>query len=170
MKKILTLFAIVGLVAFSSCSSDDDGPDNDTIPQAFEIQQNFINDAADGYIISEPFSKFIGGELYQDESILVYRLEGTNASGSDIWQLIPRTVFFSNGDELDYDYNFSKQGFTIFAGGNYNLSTRPAFLTNQVFRFVIIPSNLLASVNKNNYLDVMKTLKLNESQIKNVKL
>lgn len=166
MKKILTLFAVVGLMAFSSCSNDD--TDNDTIPQAFEIQTSFSFNNVDGYIISDDFARYLGGDLFQDESVLVYRLEGTNSSGSDIWQLIPRDVYFSNGESITYDYNFSRQSFTIFVGGD-NIANRPAYLNNQVFRFVIIPSVLASTVNKSNYLDVMKAAKLNESQVKNIK-
>jgi len=169
MKKILTLFAVAGLMAFSSCSNDDNNVDNDTIPQAFEVQASFGFNATDGFIISDNFSKYLGGNLYNDESVLVYRLEGTNASGSDIWQLIPRDVYFANGESITYDYNFSIQSFTIFVGGD-NIANRPAYLNNQVFRFVIIPSVLASTVNKSNYLDVMKAAKLNESQVKNIKL
>jgi hypothetical protein len=168
MKKILTLFAVVGLIAFSSCTGPEGPPGKDAlVPQAFEIKTNFSFNATDGYIISDSFSKYLGGDLYQDESVLVYRLEGTNASGSDVWQLIPTSVFFPNGDSITYDYNFSKQAFTIFVGGD-NTAGKPTYINNQVFRFVIIPADFGVAVNKSNYLDVMKTLKLNESEIKKV--
>lgn len=167
MKKILTLFAVVGLIAFSSCEGPEGPPGKDALmPQAFEIQTSFSFNSTTGYIISDSFAKYLGGPLYQDESVLVYRLEGTNSSGSDIWQLIPTDVYFSNGASITYDYNFSKEGFTIFVGGD-NIANRPTYLNNQVFRFVIIPADFGASLNKSSYLDVMKTLNLKESQIKN---
>ncbi|MFP3670670.1 hypothetical protein SB717_36915, partial [Priestia sp. SIMBA_032] len=75
--------------------------------------------------------------------------------------MIPRDVYFSNGESITYDYNFSIQSFTIFVGGD-NIASRPAYLNNQVFRFVIIPSYLASTVNKSNYLEVMKAAKLNE--------
>ena len=170
MKKILTLFAIVGLVAFSSCSSDDDGPDNDTYPVAFEIKNvNLARSGADNYYkISNTFSNEIGSALYDDETVLVYRLSDVVDSNTPIWQLIPRTIYFDDDNELDYDYDFSKIDFVISARGTYNLITKPDFINNQTFRVVVVPSNLLASINKDNYLDVMKTLKLNENQIKQV--
>jgi hypothetical protein len=170
MKKILTLFAIVGLVAFSSCSSDDDGPDNDTYPVAFEIKNvNFTRAGADNYYeISNTFSNEIGTALYDDETVLVYRLSDVINSNTPVWQLIPRTVYFDDNNELDYDYDFSKVDFVISARGTYNLLNKPSYINNQTFRVVVVPSNLLASINKNNYLDVMKTLKLKEDQIKQV--
>lgn len=171
MKKILTLFAVVGLMAFTSCEGPEGPPgrdgENALMPQAFEIETNFSFNPTDGYIISDSFSKYLGGDLYKDESVLVYRLEGTNSAGSDVWQLIPTSVFFANGESITYDYNFSIQSFTIFVGGD-NIGGRPAYINNQVFRFVIIPADFGASLNKSNYLEVMKALNLNESQVKNV--
>ena len=168
MKKILTLFAVVGLIAFSSCEGPEGPPGRDgqdaLMPVAFEIKTSFSFNNTDGYIISDSFSKYLKTDLFQDESVLVYRLEGTNNSGSDVWQLIPTTVYFANNESITYDYNFSKQAFTIFVGGD-NVAGRPAYINNQVFRFVIIPADFNLSVNKSNYLEVMKAVKLSESQI-----
>lgn len=170
MKKILTLFAVVGLMAFSSCSNNDD-VDNDTIPQAFEIKNtNFTFNAQDGYNIYGTFQNWVGGELFNDETVLIYRLKGTIDSQTPVWQLIPTTLFFDNGDEITYDYDFSKEDFKIYVGANFNLSASSQFVTNQTFRIVIIPSYLASTVNKSNYLDVMKAAKLTESQVKNIKL
>ncbi|MCR4030389.1 MULTISPECIES: hypothetical protein [Flavobacterium] len=173
MKKILTLFAVVGMMAFSSCSNDDD-VDNDTIPQAFEVRnQNFTvkpQSPLEGLTIYGTFYDYVGGDLFNDETVLIYRLKGTIDSQTPIWQLIPTTLFFDNGDEITYDYDFSKEDFKIYVGANFNLSASSTFATNQTFRIVIIPSVLASSVNKANYLEVMKAAKLSESQIKNIKL
>jgi len=170
MKKILTLFAVVGLMAFSSCSNDDNEIDNDTIPEAFEIKNVNLAKVADNlYTLESTFQFEIGGNLYDDETILVYRLTGTVNSNTPIWQLIPRTIYLDNGNELDYDFDFSKVDFVISARGTYNLLNTPNYINNQTFRIVIIPSYLASTVNKNNYLEVMKAAKLNESQIKNIK-
>lgn len=173
MKKILTLFAVVGLMAFSSCSNNDD-VDNDTIPQAFEVRnQNFTvrpQNPAEGLTIYGTFNNYVGGDLFNDETVLIYRLKGTIDSQTPVWQLLPTTLFFSNGDEITYDYDFSKEDFKIYVGANFNLSASSQFVTNQTFRIVIIPSVLASTVNKNNFLEVMDAAKLNESQIKTIKL
>ncbi|RXM47497.1 hypothetical protein [Flavobacterium sp. YO12] len=170
MKKILTLFAVVGLIAFTSCEGPEGPPGLDApMPVAFEIETSFSFNTTDGYIISDSFSKYLKTDLYQNESVLIYRLEGVNNSGSDVWQLIPTTVFFPNGDSITYDYNFSKQAFTIFVGGD-NVAGKPSFINKQVFRFVVIPADFGVSVNKSNYFEVMKALNLNESQIQEIKL
>lgn len=166
MKKILTLFAVVGLFAFSGCSNNDD---NDTIPQAFEIKnKNFSFNAEDGYNIYGTFQSWVGGDLFADETILIYRLKGTLDAQTPIWQLIPATLYLNNTDEVTYDYDFSKEDFKIYVGANYNMASTSEFVNNQTFRIVIVPSVLASTLNKNNYLDVMKTLKLNESEIKKV--
>ncbi|REH02011.1 hypothetical protein [Flavobacterium aquicola] len=174
MKKIITLLTIVGLMVFSSCEGPEgppgmpgqDGLDG-AVPVAFEIKKSFFKDAVDGYIISEDFSTYIEGDLFDNETVLVYRLEGINNSGSNVWQLIPTTVFFSNGDSITYDYNFSKEAFTIFVGGD-NVAGKPVYINNQVFRFVIIPADFGIAVNKSNYLEVMKALNLDESKIQQI--
>lgn len=169
MKKILTLFAVVGLFAFSGCSSDDTEGDGDTYPVAFEIKNVNLGRVADNYYeLSNDFRNELGTDLYDDETVLVYRLTGTINSNTPVWQLIPRTVYLDNGEELDYDYDFSKIDFVISARGTYNLLNTPSYINNQTFRVVVVPSNLLGSVNKNNYLDVMSALNLKESQVKNI--
>ncbi|MCV2487189.1 hypothetical protein OD917_19810 [Flavobacterium sp. SH_e] len=175
MKKILTLFAVIGLVAFTSCEGPEGPPGRDGIgAEAFEIEASFSFNTTDGYIISDSFGKYLGGDLFQNESVLVYRLEGTTSSGSDVWQLIPTDVYFSNGESITYDYNFSIQAFTIFVGGD-NIANRPAYINNQVFRFVIIPADFGTgkSVNKADYSDynaVIKKYNIDDSNVKRVKL
>lgn len=171
MKKIITLLAVFGILSFQSCTVTDNDPgiDNDTIPQAFEIKnKNFSYNASDGFYIYDTFNNRLGGDLYDDETVLIYRLTGTLNSSTPIWQLIPRTIYLSGGREIDYDYDFSKKDFTIYASGNYDLELTPEFLDNQTFRIVILPSNLLSSVDKNNYNEVMTVLKINESQVQSV--
>ncbi|RED26357.1 hypothetical protein BD847_0275 [Flavobacterium cutihirudinis] len=178
MKKILTLFAVIGLIAFSSCEGPEGPPGppgRDGIgAEAFEIEASFSFNTTDGYIISDSFSKYLGGDLFQDESVLVYRLEGTNNANSDVWQLIPRDVYFENGESITYDYNFSKQAFTIFVGGD-NIANRPNFINNQVFRFVIIPADFGTgkSVNKVDFSDynaVIKKYNIDDSNVKKFKI
>ncbi|MFH6997127.1 hypothetical protein ACHRVZ_04285 [Flavobacterium sp. FlaQc-57] len=172
MKKILTLFAVVGLFAFSSCEGPEGPPGQDALmPEAFEIKNVNLGKFADNeYNLKSTFQFEVGGPLFDDETVLIYRLTGTIDSSTPIWQLIPNTVYFDNGTRLSYDFDFSKIDFVITAKGNYNLSSTPGYINNQTFRVVIVPSKLAASVNKNNYLEVMAAAKLSESQIQKVNL
>lgn len=172
MKKIMTLFAFVSFLAFSSCTTTNDlHEDNDTFPEAFEIKNvNLARVADNEYNLESTFQYEIGGNLYDDETVLVYRLTSLINSTTPVWQLIPRTIYFTNGDELDYDYDFSKVDFVITARGTYNLLNTPSYINNQTFRVVIVPSALAATMDTSNYTEVMNTLKISESQVQKVKL
>jgi len=106
-------------------------------------------------------------KLFPGDVILIYRLSGTINSTTPIWQPIPRTLFLTQG-ELDYDFDFSQEDFTIYAGGTYNLATTPEYLNNQTFRIVIVPGDLVSSLNTNNYLDVINALNIKESQVQKI--
>lgn len=171
MKKILTLFtAVIGLIAFSSCEGPEGPPGADGLTgQAFEIlNKNFSYNNDDGYNIYGTFQGYVNGNLFDDETVLIYRLKGTIDAQTPVWQLIPTTLYLNNTDEVTYDYDFSKEDFKIYVGANYNIASTPEFINNQSFRIVIIPSILASTVNKNNYLEVMKAAKLNESQVQKI--
>lgn len=173
MKKILTLFAVVGLIVFSSCEGPEgppglDGPKGDPgfTSEVFELKNiNFSINTAKSYKIYQKLNPVI----FNSDVILIYRLAGTIDSNTPIWQQIPRTLYTSKG-ELDYDFDFSKQDFTIYADGNYDLSLTPEFLNNQTFRIVIVPGTFSnKSVNKPDYSDynaVIKKYNIDDSNVK----
>ena len=171
MKKILTLFAVVGMMAFSSCSNDDD-VDNNTISEVFQISNvNFDFNNVDGYNISRELDPL----LYDEDVILIYRQIGfISGSNAPIWQLIPRTIYLQQG-ELDYDYDFSNEHFIIYARGTYDLELTPQYLDNQTFRIVIVPgspSGTAKSVNKPDYSDynaVIAKYGIDDSKVKELK-
>ncbi|MFH6966798.1 hypothetical protein [Flavobacterium sp. FlaQc-28] len=171
MKKILTLFAVVGLIAFTSCEGPEGPPGRDALmPEAFEISNVNLGRVADNeYNLKSTFKFEIGDNLFDDETVLIYRLTGVINPTTPVWQLLPRTIYFNDGNELDYDYDFSKVDFIITARGTYNLLTKPEYIQNQTFRVVIIPSDLAKTVNTSNFSEVMSAAKLNESQIQEIK-
>nr|WP_315175510.1 hypothetical protein [uncultured Flavobacterium sp.] len=165
MKRIITLFAIVGMIAFSGCTTTDD-LDSDTIAEVFELKNiNFDFNATDGYTIY----RTLNPQIFPSDVILIYRLTGTIDASTPVWQQIPRTLYTSQG-ELDYDFDFSKEDFTIYAGGNYNLALTPQFLNNQTFRIVIVPGSFSKTLDTNNYISVMKALNLKENQVQQIRL
>ena len=166
MKKIITILAVIGMFSLQGCTTTTDSNyvDNDTIAEVFELKNiNFVFDSTDGYIIYQKLTPTI----YDSDVILIYRLAGTLNSNTPIWQPIPRTLFLSQG-ELDYDFDFSKEDFTIYAGGTYKFSLTPQYLNNQTFRIVIVPGSFAASVDTHNYNAVMSALKIKENQIQKI--
>ena len=173
MKKCIALLTVIGIFSLESCTINevDTAVDDNIIPQAFEIKNiDFRYNTADGFYIYNTFQREFGSDLYNEETVLIYRLTGVINSSTPIWQLIPRTIYLSSGREIDYDFDFSKKDFTIYARGNYDLELTPDFLDNQTFRIVILPSNLVSSLNTTNYVEVMKTINLKESQVKHMNL
>lgn len=171
MKKISTFLAAIVIIVISSCEGPQGPPGFDgldgqdgVIAEVFELKNvNFSYNATDGYTIF----RVLDPKIFDSDIVLIYRMTGTIDASTPIWQLIPRTLFLSQG-ELDYDFDFSKEDFTIYAGGTYDLSLTPQYINNQTFRIVIVPGSFSASINKNNYADVMAALNVKESQIQHI--
>ncbi|PKB15639.1 collagen-like protein [Flavobacterium sp. 5] len=182
MKKIILLLAVFGIVTFSSCEGPEGPPGQDGfdgqdgqkgepgfVSEVFELRNiNFSLDPNNGYIIYQKLNPV----LYNGDVLLIYRLAGTIDSATPIWQQIPRTLFLTQG-ELDYDFDFSKEDFTIYAGGTYNLSTTPSYINNQTFRIVIVPGpatvtgkSASTKVDLSDYNAVIKAYNIDDSKVK----
>lgn len=138
MKKYFTLIlvAIFSLVAVSCDSRNDDVivQDNDTYSKVLDINNvNFSYNTTDGYFISRSFTK----PLVSTDVVLIYRKSGATSDGSTVWQAIPRTLYLMDGDELDYDFDYSRNDIMIYANGNYDIATTPQFLNNQDRKSVV---------------------------------
>jgi len=172
MKKIFILFAVVGLVAFSSCEGPEgpQGPEGPVGPVAevFELNNvSFSYNATDGYNIYQKLNPVI----FDSDVLLIYRLTGTIDANTPIWQQIPRTVYTSRGD-FDYDFDFSREDFSIYARGNYDLALTPEYINNQTFRIVIVPGDFSnKSTVKPDYSDyyaVIKKYNIDDSNVKRI--
>lgn len=169
MKRILLFLAVVGLTTLSSCDGDrgPQGPpgpsDGDTIAEVFELQNvNFQLNQNNEYTIFQNLNPVI----FDSDNILIYRMAGTINAQTPVWQLIPRTLFLDEG-ELDYDFDFSRVDFTIYAGGTYNIATTPQFIQNQTFRIVIVPGYFSknSELDFNDYNSVIKAFNIDDSKI-----
>lgn len=171
MKKIILLFAIVGATVFSSCEGPEGprgvaGP-NSEVFELFNVNFGFNND--DGYNIYQSLNPMIT----DSDVLLIYRLVGTLDPQTPIWEQIPNTRYLDAGREVHYDFDFSREDFKIYAGGNFNLSTEPDFINNQTFRIVIIPGyfsnkGATSGVDLSDYNAVIKAYKIDESKINRI--
>lgn len=169
MKKITLVLAVISLIVLGSCTVNEDNRDhvdNDTISEVFELRNvNFTWNGGNNYSIY----RTLNPQIYASDAVLIYRMSDVINSNTPVWQLIPRTLYLPQG-ELDYDFDFSKVDFTIYAGGTYDLSFTPNYLTNQTFRIVIIPGYFSNKSNKtvdfSNYEAVVKTFKIDEKKVK----
>ena len=149
-----------------SCDNDDDVQyvDNDTYAGVIEITRNFqYNSTEDVYFINQSIS------MEPSDMALVYRLKDGSNNG-DVWEQIPRTLYFSGGRELDYDFDFTQKDVQILAGGNYDISTTPTYLNNQTFRIVLVPAGFLNKgakppVDYSDYNAVIKYYNIKDSKV-----
>ena len=160
MKKYFSIFmlALLSLVVFS-CKEDE----YDTYSKAFDVSATFTMMNGDPQLYG--YYRQLPETLIDGDVMLVYR----NVEG--VWQQIPRTLYLSGGDELDYDFDFTSTDVQLYANGNYTLSTRPTYLSGQVFRIVMVPASAIsgksaAGVNLSDYNAVVKYYNIDESKIK----
>lgn len=138
MKNLTSILvvALSGLLLFS-CRSDDDNfyVDYDTYPVAYDLNnKNF--ELVDG--VFQIFGTF-NEPLFGRDMLLMYMKTGTT-NGAPIWQQIPITLYLDDGNEVDYNFDFSKYDFVIYAGGTFDLSGTE-FVKNQTFRLLVIPAD-----------------------------
>jgi len=172
MKKIITLFAVIGMLSLQSCTGPE-GPqgipgEDGLIGTVYEnTSSNYFNFTSDkNYKVRYTFPK----SLYDSDVILVYRLGGID-NGKAIWEFLPQTYYFDNGTrDYSYNFNFTYNYVDIYLSGN-DLGTVPAeYRIQQIFRIVVVPADFATTVNKNSYLDVISKLNIKESQIQEIKL
>jgi hypothetical protein len=177
MKKIITLFAIIGLVAFSSCEGPEGpmGPPGfDTLlPEVFEVYPDFTQ--GNDYSVTFPLDPV----MHSGDNILIYELVST--SGVKTWALLPQIYYFNNGLETaQYNYTFSFNKFTIFIDGSVSdFSSLPSnFRLGKTFRVVIIEgdnglasktSKIKTSVDLSDYNAVIKAYNIDDSNVKELK-
>lgn len=169
MKKIgILLFCMSFFLV--SCSSDDDFVDTDTIGVAFEVTANFneSNDYRESYIIDPPL---ISGDM-----VLIYRRDPQQTA--DVWELLPTANFFFFNEEgaingfINYRYEFSPSNYDIILEFDTPEPIATSFTNNQLFRVVIVPSDLVQSFNSDfkDINEVLSKLSINESDIENIRL
>jgi len=174
MKKILILFSAVGLLSLTGCNNDDDvvvapAPGNQVVEnEVFQVGP--VNFVFDNSINMYSLQYDLDPQILPADMILVYRRAfDPGANNAPVWQLIPRTIH--NGtDEIDYDFNFDQGTILFTVDANYDLQETPAYLTNQVFRVVILPGyDSSARFDYNDYNAVASKYNIKESDIKILK-
>ncbi len=169
---ILTL-AFVSFFIYSCDDNDNDQvqyTDNDTYSGVFEVTRSFqLNNSTQQYFINQSISQY--GMLDSDVA-LVYRLKGLSGTNK-IWEQIPKTIYLNNGEELDYDFDFTKNDIQIYLSGTYNVTTTPEFFNNQTFRIVLVPAGVLKNTNPpvdySDYHAVIKYYNINDSKVIEIK-
>jgi hypothetical protein len=169
MKRITLILAFIGMITLQSCVREEVVVnDQDTISEVFELKNvdMIFNNSTGGYFIYRELKP----QIFPSDVILIYRMSDLINSTTPVWQLIPRTLYLNGGDELDYDFDFSRLDFTIYASGNYDLFNTPEYIFNQTYRIVIVPGffspRSSSTIDYNNYDEVIEHYNINDKNIK----
>ncbi|MPT31671.1 MAG: hypothetical protein E2600_08395 [Chryseobacterium sp.] len=161
------LLLLVASVFIFSCKDDDDDYVQVDVdyPAVYDLRNvNFSYNSTDGWHYGQNFNN----PMLDQDYVIIFRQTGTTGN-SPVWQQIPRTLYLNEG-ELDYDFDFSKNDFMIYAGGTYDISTTPQYLNNQTFRVVLVPAVYGKNANsedlkKMTYEEVIAKYKINDSKV-----
>lgn len=165
MKKIILFVLAIAATTFSSCTGPEGprGQDGTSVlAEVFEIKNvNFVNQNGNYSVLYN-----LNPAIYLDDMVLVYRRSGVS-NGNSIWQSLPKTYYFDNGGELDFNFDFTVNDIVINLGYTDTSVLQPEFISNQLFRVVIIPGNLTnkRNVDFTDYNAVIKAYGINDSQL-----
>lgn len=171
---ILTL-AFASLLIYS-CDNNDDVIVDNTQQYEYPAVKDFTGNlnSSNNYTLSVPIG------IPVTDVVLVYRNVGSGTGANAVWQLIPKTYYlddniaFPADRELDYNFDFTTVDVEITSKANFNQATQMtaaetnAYLNNQMFRVVIIPTvagKNANTVDYNDYNAVIKYYNLNDTNV-----
>lgn len=167
MKKLLLfLMAITIGASMQSCISDDDAviyTDHDTYSTVYQLSNVNFEWSNGSWQIYRNFSP----ALYSYDMVLVYIQNGTTGNGNPIWQQIPITYYLEDGNEVDYNFDFSINDIAIYAGGTFDLAGSP-YVLGKTFRILVVPADppgKTSPVDFSNYQSVIEHYGINDSKV-----
>ncbi|WP_224490644.1 hypothetical protein [Robertkochia flava] len=164
MKKLFSLLAL-SLVLFTSCEGDPgppgppgiDGADG-LIGTVFEYNVTFTQLNED--VPFETFEFPSNLEVFDSDVVLAYVLVDV-IDGTDVWEPLPRTLYFNDGGILSYGFNHTFFDIQFFMDGNVDYTLLdPQYTDNLIMRVAVLPADLLGDINTNNINEVMSVSKM----------
>ncbi|MGY5851702.1 collagen-like protein [Salegentibacter sp. F14] len=182
MKKLLSALFITALL-FTSCEGDqgppgppgaDGEPGVNVVGQTLEYEDVDFDYFGDVNYHSTIISLPEDVEVLTSDAILVYRLEVIEDNGDvyETWSLIPQNFFLDQGT-IQYVYNHTDVDVELIIDGNFDLSNLDAgFTQDQVFRFVIVPSDFAETtgIDVANFNAVINALDLQEQDVEKIQM
>lgn len=170
MKKLFTILSIVAL-AFTACEGDP-GPEGPPGLDGTALVGSTYETPAIDFSVDNDFYRFtFPSNIVNGDAVLVYRLEDV-VDGLDVWEPLPTaTIFFDDGGFLQYRFNYTLGDVDIILESDDISLAGAEFTQDQIFRIVVVPSDLVAEFNGDfsNYYEVMSALELNETNIQTLK-
>ncbi|WP_156125317.1 hypothetical protein [Cellulophaga sp. Hel_I_12] len=166
MKKF-TLFGIFLALFFISCEGPMGPPGFDgldgldaEIGKTYELAN--VNFAVGSNTVRYTFPE----NIIDGDAVLVYRLEAVD-NGLDIWEPLPTaTIFFDGGGFLQYRFNYTLGDVDIIIESDDLSLIDNEFMLNQVFRIIVLPSDLISGLDTSNMYNLMDQLSLDKNNFK----
>lgn len=174
MKKLFLILFVAGFL-FSACEGDrgPQGPPGEDginmVGQTFEYEDVDFDYFEDSNLHSSILEVPGDIEVLESDAILVYRLEV--ADDTETWSLIPQNFFLDEGI-IQFVYNHTFEDVEILIDGNFDLSDLDTgFTQDQVFRFVVIPSDFAETtgIDVSNIEAVMNALDIEENEVQHIR-
>lgn len=154
MKKVvLFLFVCTTIIACRGPRGHEgpEGPSGDSgngvLGQTFEFEDIDFDYEPDNNIYSTFVEIPEEIEVLESDAILVYRLEIDD--GVETFSLIPQDFFVDEGT-VHYVFNHTDQDVELLIDGDFDMSNLSSdFTQDQIFRFVVVPSDFAKDPNVN---------------------
>ncbi|PZU90742.1 MAG: hypothetical protein DI529_01975 [Chryseobacterium sp.] len=170
MKKLFP-FIIVAIFGFLLISCERTEYVDNSVPTDYPAVYDLKNVSFSynqdlGWHYGQSFNK----PLLDQDYVIIFRQSGTS-NNSPVWQQIPATIYpYNNNLEFNYDFDFSKNDFMIYAGGNYDITTTPQYMNNQTYRVVLVPAVFGKNANagdlsKMSYEEVIAKYNIDDSKV-----
>ncbi len=167
MKK-LTLIGFFLTLFISSCRGPEGPPGFDGADGVNILGETYEIDNVSFTSLANTFSFTFPQNIVNGDAVLVYRLERIDGN-LDIWEPLPTaTIFFNGGGYLQYRFNYTLGDVDIIIEGDDLASAGSEFLSNQVFRIIVVPSDLIRSLDTSNMKMVMEQLHISNTDIQTI--
>lgn len=163
MKKV-TLLGIFLAVFAISCEGPQGPPGFDGLDGEVIVGATYEIDNVDFAVGTNTINYTFPQDLVNGYAVLVYRLEDV-FNGFDVWEPLPTaTIFFEGGGFLQYRFNYTIADVDIIIESDDLSTISPDFMLDQVFRIIVVPSDLIGTVDTSNIDNVINLVGKNNIQ------
>lgn len=166
MKK-LTLFGIFLAVFAISCEGPQGPPGFDGENGDALVGDTYEIDNVDFTSAENTIRVEFNQDIVNGDAVLVYRLEGVDG-GLDIWEPLPTTIFLEGTSYLQYRFNYTLADVDIIVESDDLNAISDEFMLDQVFRIVVVPSDLIGTVDTSNFNTLMNELSLQSKDFQTI--
>lgn len=164
MKKFTVLGIFLALFMMA-CEGDDGPPGLDgvnIVGDTYEIDN--VDFAVGGNSVIFEFPQ----NIVNGDAVLVYRLEELDGN-LDVWEPLPTaTIFFDDGGFLQYRFNYTLGDVKIILESDDISLIGDDFLLDQIFRIIVVPADLIGTIDTSNINKVMEQLNIHPSEIQKI--